>query len=85
MPKLWDKANSPLNMHDNFCVNMYPPVNGTDPVERAEQLLQRQEVILRQMNLNLALLNELQNNTNKVINILLGLAVVAVMIALFGG
>jgi hypothetical protein len=81
---IWDKETSPLNLHDAFCVNPYPPVDGNEPQERIEQLLTRQEVMLRQMNLNLARLNELQDKTNNVANYILGVGVLLALLALFG-
>ena len=81
---IWDKETSPLNLHDAFCVNPYPTVDGNEPQERIEQLLARQEVMLRQMNLNLARLNELQDKTNNVANYILGIGVLLALLALFG-
>ena len=85
MGKIWDKETSPLMLHDAFCVDAYPPMsNSDDPQERSAILLERQEVILRQVNLNLARLNELQNNTNKAVNVLVGIAVFIAIMVFFG-
>ena len=85
MGKIWDKETSPLMLHDAFCVDAYPPMSSSDdPQERSAILLERQEVTLRQVNLNLARLNELQDNTNKAVNILVGVGVFIGIMVFFG-
>ena len=77
---MWTKETAPLKLHDAYMLDPYPQVDGSDTHERLEQLLHRQENMLRMMNLNLARSAELQRVTNRSLNILIGLLAFVVFV-----
>ena len=73
---MWHKQTSPLKLHDAYVLDPYPEYGGSDIQERMEQLLRRQENMLREMNLNLARSAEIQRTTQRLLAMLLGAVIV---------